>query len=328
MGARERAAVGLVVSAVGLGILGDLLFQGRPLGVNAGALRGRVRDRAGGDSPRRADPVPSGTAADGRAAARVLGAAGVARLAAAARREPARCRGRGHARSASPYGAAGEPGRGVRLRRRCGVGGRRDLRRRGQAVREGHAVAWSASALRRRARRRDRPRSRARAAAAAGVRRALRRRRRGVPEPGHRRRARTSGTTGRTCSCAARSAGWRRACCATCSRRARTSGCSARRSTRSARRRRARRRDGARGRARVVERALPRVRRRPAPLPLRRQRPRRVARAPDVRRVRAPRLLRARRRRGARAAAAARRARARARPAASVGACSRRCRRR
>src|SRR6478736_8499430 len=36
MTARERAAVGLVVSAVGLGILGDLLFHGRPLGVNAG----------------------------------------------------------------------------------------------------------------------------------------------------------------------------------------------------------------------------------------------------------------------------------------------------
>jgi hypothetical protein len=35
MSARERAAVGLVVSAVGLGILGDLLFNGRPLGVNA-----------------------------------------------------------------------------------------------------------------------------------------------------------------------------------------------------------------------------------------------------------------------------------------------------
>jgi hypothetical protein len=32
---RDRAAVGLAVSAVGLGILGDVLFHGRPLGVNA-----------------------------------------------------------------------------------------------------------------------------------------------------------------------------------------------------------------------------------------------------------------------------------------------------
>ena len=32
---RERAAVGLLVSAVGLGILGDVLFNGRALGVNA-----------------------------------------------------------------------------------------------------------------------------------------------------------------------------------------------------------------------------------------------------------------------------------------------------
>jgi hypothetical protein len=36
MTGRERAAVGLLVSAVALGVIGDLLFHGRPLGLNAG----------------------------------------------------------------------------------------------------------------------------------------------------------------------------------------------------------------------------------------------------------------------------------------------------
>src|SRR3954467_2492307 len=36
MSERERAAVGLAVSAVALGVAADVLFHGRPLGLNAG----------------------------------------------------------------------------------------------------------------------------------------------------------------------------------------------------------------------------------------------------------------------------------------------------
>jgi len=38
VGLRERAAVALVLCAVALGVLGDLLFHGRPVGVNAGVF--------------------------------------------------------------------------------------------------------------------------------------------------------------------------------------------------------------------------------------------------------------------------------------------------
>ena len=134
MTARERAAVGLVVSAVGLGILGDLLFHGRPLGVNAGlfavafVLALAVILRLG------RSPAAPGPAADGRAAAPLRGAARVARVAAApVAGQPARRRGRRLARCAAPDAAAGAPGRGLRLRRGRGLGGRGGVRRRGRS---------------------------------------------------------------------------------------------------------------------------------------------------------------------------------------------------
>ena len=192
MTARERAAVGLVVSAVGLGILGDLLFNGRPLGLNAVLFAVVVRARAGRDPARRPHPAAPGTAADGGAAARVRGRcsrgtprrccsprtccaiAGAVTLGALrrTRRPVAQAEVSDYVAGAASAGAAAFVG-AVKLIEQ-------DVPWR--AVRERVAEA--------RERRGDRPRARARPAAARALRRALRRRRRRVPQPALRRRAR------------------------------------------------------------------------------------------------------------------------------------------
>ena len=308
MTARERAAVGLVVSAAGLGILGDLLFNGRPLGINAVLFAVVVRARAGRDPARRPHPAAPGPAADGGAAARVRRPARVARVAAAAGREPAGDRGRGHARRAAADAAAGAPRREVSdyVAGAASAGAATFV---GAVKLIEQDVPWRA--VRERVGKRENAAAIGRGlvlglpllaifgglfVAADAVFRSLLFG--AVPDWG------ASGRTSRSrARSAGRAAGLLRDLLATREEERVLGGTI-----------------DAIGRRRVpigptevavalaiVDAAVPRLRRRPAALPLRRPRPGRVAAAPDLRRVRAARLLRAGRGRAARAAAAARR---------------------